>query len=136
MANRFSSMRYFEASIFPPKRSGATAYASRISCQTTSSTCRCVGPVTTVLGSSCVSIHQSTARAAVQSLPEALAPTTLTRRWSTIASSISTCFEYGIPASPSTSRTKPTGSFLYRVKSSATAHLLHPVNTDSPLALR
>ena len=92
-ANRCSSMRYADLSILPLRRPSAAAYASRISCQTTSSTWRCVGPMTTALLSGRVSSHQRTARPAAQSLPEPFAPTTLTRRWSTIASIILTCFE-------------------------------------------
>ncbi|MYK35509.1 MAG: hypothetical protein F4045_10545 [Chloroflexi bacterium] len=120
-ANRCSSMRYAFVSILPLSTSAAAAYASRISRQTISSTCRCVGPRVSALLSGRVSSHHSTARPAAQSLPEPFAPTTLTRRWSTSASSISACFEYGVPAPPSTSVTNPTGSFAYRVRSSVTA---------------
>lgn len=95
----------------------------RISRQTTSSTWRCVGPVTIAFARVRVSTHQSTIRAVVQSLPEPLQPTTVTRRLPITASRISICLSYGSPASPSTSRMNARGSSAYVEKSRASMSL-------------
>ena len=55
-------------------------------------TWRDVGPVTTALAGLWAFSHQSTTRAAVQSLPEPLQPTTDTRRDRATALRMSTCF--------------------------------------------
>ena len=71
------------------------------------STWREVGPVTTAFDGDRVCSHHSTARAAAQSFPDPLHPTTDVRRDSATLRSTSSCFEYGSP--PSISRTNSTG---------------------------
>ena len=108
-ANLCSSNSYLAVrNMRPPSRSAAWPKAVLISFHTMSPTCRVVGPVTMAFAGDLECIHHNTARAAAQSFPEPLHPTTETLLDRATALRISVCLSYGF--SLSTSLTNSTGS--------------------------